>query len=97
MFNQDVRMEFGVKNVLIMKMEKRETTEEIELPNEETIITLGERENKKYLGILKAGNIKQAEMKKKITLARKNKKISRKQILLLKYLLWNKQTGISPC
>ena len=42
--------------MLIMKKEKRETKEEIELPNKESIRTLGEKEN--YLGRLEADTIK---------------------------------------
>ena len=40
-------------------------TEEIQLPNQERIRTLAEKENSKFLGILEAGTIKQAEMKEK--------------------------------
>ena len=42
-----------------MKSEKREITEGIEIPNQESIRTLGEKENYKYLEILEADNIKQ--------------------------------------
>ena len=38
----------------------------MELPNQDKIRTLGENETYKYLGILKADTIKQAEMKDKI-------------------------------
>ena len=38
----------------------------MELPNQDKIRTLGEKENCKYLGILEADNIKQVEMKEKI-------------------------------
>ncbi len=41
-----------------LKTEKRQIREEIELPNQERIRTLGEKENYKYLGILEADNIK---------------------------------------
>ena len=37
----------------------------IELPNQEKIRILGEKENHKYLKILEADTIKQAEMKEK--------------------------------
>ena len=40
-------------------------TEGIELPNQEKIRTYGEKETYKYLGILEADTIKQAEMKEK--------------------------------
>ena len=51
--------------MLIMKSRKRQLTERIELPKEEKIKTLREEEYYKYLGILEADTIKQAEMKKK--------------------------------
>ena len=41
-------------------------TKGIELPNQEKIRTLGEKETYKYLKILEAGIIKQAETKKEI-------------------------------
>ena len=64
-YSQDVGMEFGIKTcaILIMKSRKRETMEGIELPNQERIRTIGEKENNKYFGILEAGTIKQTEMK----------------------------------
>ena len=40
-------------------------TERIELPNQEKIRMLGEKETYKYLGILERDNVKQAEMKEK--------------------------------
>ena len=46
-----------------MKSGKRETAKETELPNQETIRTLREKENYKYLRILEADSIKQAEVK----------------------------------
>ena len=47
-----------------IKSEKRQMTEGIELPNQEKIRTIGEKEIYKYLGILEAGT-KQADMKEK--------------------------------
>ena len=38
----------------------------MELPNQEKIRTLGEKQTYKYLGILEADTIKQEEMKEKI-------------------------------
>ena len=38
----------------------------MELPNQDKIRTLGEKETNKYLGILEADTIKQVEMKDKI-------------------------------
>ena len=44
---------------------KRQIMEVTELPNMKRIRTHGEKENYKYLGILEADTIKQAEMKEK--------------------------------
>ena len=44
-----------------MKKRKRETTEGIELPNQEIIRTLGEKENYEYLRILEKDAIKKAQ------------------------------------
>ena len=51
---QDIGMEFGTEKsaMLIMENRKRETTKGIELPNQENIRTLEEKENYKYLEIL---------------------------------------------
>ena len=40
-------------------------TDRMELPNQDKIRTLGEKETDKYLGILEADTIKQVEMKEK--------------------------------
>ena len=57
-YNQDIRMEFSMEKyaILIMKSGKKES---IELPNYESIKTLGEKENYKYLGKEEANTIKQ--------------------------------------
>ena len=62
-------MEFSIEKcaMLIMKRGKRETTERIELANQESIKILGEKENYKYFGILKVDTIKQWEIKDKRT------------------------------
>ena len=52
--------------MLVMKNGKRHLTDEMELPNKDKIKTLVENETYKYLGILEADTIKQAEMKEKI-------------------------------
>ena len=49
-----------------MEYKKRQMTEGAELPNQRKIRTLGEKETYKYLWILKADIIKQAEMKEEI-------------------------------
>ena len=53
-YNHNIRKEFGREKYvrLIMNNGKREKMEEIELPNQENIRTLEEKENYKYLGIL---------------------------------------------
>ena len=50
-YNQDIGIEFGIENcaMLIIKSGKRETTEGIELQNQESIRTLGGKENCKFL------------------------------------------------
>ena len=60
-------MEFGIEKraMLIMINEKRQIREGIELPNQERIRMLGEKENHKFLGILEMDTIMQAKMKKK--------------------------------
>ena len=61
-------MEFGLGkcSMLIMKSGKRHLTTGIELPNQDKIRTLGEKETYKHLGILGADIIRQVEMKEKI-------------------------------
>ena len=49
-----------------MKSGKRHRTDGMELPNQDRIRTLGEKESYKYLGILEANTIKQEQMKDKI-------------------------------
>ena len=49
-----------------MKSGKRYLTDGMELPNQDKIKTLGEKETYTYLGILEADTIKQVEMKDKI-------------------------------
>ena len=64
-YSQDIGMEFGVEKcaMLVMKSGKRHLTEEMELPNQDKIKTLGEKETYKYFGNLEANTIKQVEMK----------------------------------
>ena len=68
LYSKDIGKEFGIEEcaMLIIKGEKRHITEGIELPNQEKIRTLGEKETYRYLGILEADTIKQEEMKEKI-------------------------------
>ena len=50
----------------VIKSNKRHLTDGMELPNQDKIRTLVEKETYKYLGILEADTIKQMEMKEKI-------------------------------
>ena len=65
--SQDIEMEFGIEKyaMLVMKSGKRHLTDRMELPSQEKITTIGEKETYKYLSILKADIIKQVEMKEK--------------------------------
>ena len=67
-YSQDIGMEFGIEKsaLLVMKSGKPHRTDGIKQPNQDKIRTLAENETYKYLGILKADNIKQVEMKDKI-------------------------------
>ena len=67
-YSQDIGMEFSIEKcaLLVMKKGKRHITDGIELPTQDKIRTLAENETYKYLGILEADTIKQAEMKNKI-------------------------------
>ena len=49
--------------MLIIRNIKRQITEEIELPNQERIRILEEKETHKYLEILEVGTFKQVDMK----------------------------------
>ena len=61
-------MKFGIEkcDMLIMKRERREATEGIELSNQICIRMLWEKENYNYLGLLEADIIEQAEIESKI-------------------------------
>ena len=60
-YSDDRGIEFGIEKcaILIMLSRKRQMTERIELPNQEKIRMLGEKETCKYLGILEMDTIKQ--------------------------------------
>ena len=49
--------------MLVMKSGKRHLTDGMELPNTDTIRTLGEKETYKYLDILEADTVKRVEKK----------------------------------
>ena len=61
-------MEFGIEKyaMLVMKSGKRHLNDEPELPSQDKIRMLREKETYKYLGILKADAVKQVEMTEKI-------------------------------
>ena len=65
---QDIRMKFGIEKctMLVMKSGKQHLTSRMELPNQDKIRMLREKDTYKYLGILEADTIKQVEMKEKI-------------------------------
>ena len=67
-YSQDIGMEFGIEKcaMLVMKSGKWHLIDRMELPNQDKIRTLRKKEIHKYLGILEADTIKQAEMKEKI-------------------------------
>ena len=73
-------MKFGREKcaMLVMTSGKRDMTDGMELPNQDKIRTLGEKQTYKYLGILEADTIKQVEMKDKI----KNEYLRRTRKLL---------------
>ena len=66
--SQGIGMEFGIEKytMLVMIGRKQHLTDGMELPNQDKIRTLEEKDIYIYLGILEAGNIKQEEMKKKL-------------------------------
>ena len=59
-YSQDIGMEFGTEKcaMLVMKSGKGNLKSGMELPNQDKIRTLGEKETYKYLGILEADTIK---------------------------------------
>ena len=60
-------MEFGIEKcaMLVMKSGKRHLTDGMELPNQDKIRTLGEKDAYKYLGIFEVDTIKQVDIKEK--------------------------------
>ena len=66
-YSYDTGMEFGIEKsaMLVMKSGKRDMADGMELPNQDKIRTLREKEIYKYLGIVEADTIKQEEMKEK--------------------------------
>ena len=64
----DMGMEFDMEKcaMQVMKSGKRHLTDRMELPNQDKIRTLEEKETYKYLGIFEADTIKQVDMTEKI-------------------------------
>ncbi len=58
-------MEFGIEKcaMRVMKSGKEHLTDRMELPNQDNIRTLEEKETHNYLEILEADTIKQVEIK----------------------------------
>ena len=67
-YSQDIKMEFGIEKcaMFVMKSGKWHQINGMELPSQDKIRTLGEKETYKYLGILEADTIKKVQMKDKI-------------------------------
>ena len=65
-YNQDIGIQFGIeKYTMLVKKKGGKEKQQIELPNQENIWMLREKENYKYLKILKVETIKKQEWKKK--------------------------------
>ena len=66
-YSPDIGMEFGIEKcvMLVMKRARQHQSDGIELPNQDKIRTLEEKETYKYLGNLEAETTKEEEMKEK--------------------------------
>ena len=99
-YSQGIGMEFGIEKsaLLVMKSDKRHLTDGMELPNQDKIRTLGEKETYKYLSILKADTIKQVEIKEKNQkeYLRGTKKATRDKTIWQKLYQRNKYLGCIP-
>ena len=67
-YSQDIGMKFCIEKcaMVIIKSGKRHLAGGMKLPSQDKIRTLGEKETHKYLDILGADTIKQADMKERI-------------------------------
>ena len=83
-YSQDIGMEFGIEKCAL-RSRKRHMIEGIELPNQEKIKMLREKETYKYFRILEADAIKQVEKKEKI-----KKEYLRRKRKLLKTKLYSR-------
>ena len=79
-FSTNIRMEFGIKKcgILTMKRGKIVKSERLKLPDDEVMKQVGQ-EGYTYLGIIESDEIKETEMKDKIT-----NEYKRRQRLILK-------------
>ena len=70
-------MEFGIEKcaMLVMKSGKRHLTDKMELPNQDKIRMLREKETYKYLGILEADTTNKMKEKIKKEYLRKTRKL----------------------
>ena len=68
-YSKDIGMEFGKEKcaMLGVKSGKRHLTDGMEIPNQDKIRMLREKETYKYLGILDGNTIKQKKSRKNIT------------------------------
>ena len=99
-YSLDIGMEFGIEKcaMLVMKSGKRHLTDGMELPNQDNIRTLGEKEIYKYLSTLESDTIRKVEMKEKIPkeyLRRAIKRINICTVPLIRYsgpfLKWSRE------
>ena len=92
-------MEFGIEKcaLLVGKSGKRHLSDGMELPNQDKIRTLGEKETYKYLGILEADTIKQMEMKKiQKEYLRRTRKLLETRLCCRNLIKRNKSLGCAP-
>ena len=95
-YTQDIGLEFGIEKYdLLIKSEKIQTTDGIELPHHERIRTFGEKGNYWYPRFLEADTIKQAEIEEKSK--RSSSEEGEKRALLQKSYQRDKHRGTSPC
>ena len=78
-YSEDIRTEFDIEkcDMLVMKSGKRHQTDGMELPNQDKIRTLGEKETYTSLGLLEADSNKQVDIKEEIKkeYLRRNRKL----------------------
>ena len=97
-YSQDIVMKISIEEygMLIIKNWKRNTTEGLELPNQEIISALWVKENCIYEELMEKENAQIIRMKKK-KVPQKNKNTNREQVLLQEYHQSNKTLGNLLC